>query len=914
MSPRVLHLALIAAIALLVSAGTAWAADAPFAWSVRFESELGTIPTGIALGDFDLDGDPDYAVTYAGDSVAILLGDGKGGIGPRRTYAVPSGPGSVVVADFNQDGRPDLAIPSASHVTILLGKPLGEFGGRVDYPTGSSRATLAVADFDNDSKLDLAVSSSTTNQISILRGTGTGAFHPETNVTVGLPVFGVAAGDVDHDGKADVVATAGSLNKLLFLRGRGDGSFDPQVETTVDLEPQTVALGDLDGDGDLDAVTANFAADNLAVAYWNGTGFAAFADLLPADADPMSAVIGDVSGDGRPDIVATYRASSHFSIFRQTETGFGPPETVSDPRQLLQVALGDVDHDGRLDVAVAARNLPAVLLFRNLGGGPLSPKVDYPTIALPAGTTFVDATGDGRPDLLNVSYLANVLSLRPGDGEGSFGARVDLPAPLPHPEGLATADVNRDGIPDLAVFSGDQDTLKVVLGTGAGTFVPGSSAYLGYIAVPRAVAFGRVNADTFPDMVVANAGLNAIRVFLNDGSGGFGVQGTVTEYLSGAQPSDVLLVDVDGDADQDLAYVNTLATTLAVRKNDGTGLFGPVTGGATPAGVRSMAAGDLNADGRMDFVTCSTGAVSVFLNPGNGIFTSRTDLEIYPSASDVAIADLDGDGRPDLLVTNNEGHLDVFFGNGKGAFGPAQPFPSPLEPGYIAVADVDADGRPDVALRSSDPPALSVYLSRVPTRTALAASPNPSPLGGMLTLTATLTVPDGTQPPAGTMRFHDGFGLIGEAPVVGSVATLSFPATIPWFRDFSAEFVGTDRLRPSRSARVPLLVYVASVDVGAGAGAGGRGAIALEAPIPNPLRGEGLVARFTLPERGAGPARLGLHDVRGRRLEEVDVAGLGPGAHAVTLRPAADLPAGLYFLRLEAGGSAVTRRVVVLGR
>ena len=913
MSPRVVHLALAAALALTVSIpGIGEAADAPFAWSLRFESELGNDPTGIALGDFNLDGHPDHAVSYDADSVALLFGDGRGGIGPRRTYAVQAEPFSITVADLDQDGRQDLVVPSSSHVTILYGRPLGEFGGRLDIATGGTGRTVAVADFDNDSKLDLAVSRKA-NPIAILRGTGTGGFHPATFVTVGAFVDGLAAGDVDHDGKTDVVAGSVGGDKLLFLRGRGDGTFEPKVETTVGVGPQTVALGDLDGDGDLDAVTANFDAGNVAVAYWTGTAFSAIADLLPMGALARSAVIGDVSGDGRPDIVATFQTSTQLRIFRRTDTGFAAPETISDPaRPLVVAALGDVDHDGRLDIAVAARSPHALLLFRNVGGGPLSPKVDYATIAMPRGTTFVDATGDGRPDLLNVSYGTSVISLRPGDGEGGFGARVDTPSPLPQPTGLATADVNRDGIPDLALVSVSQDSLKVLLGTGAGTFVLKSTSYLGAKAVPWAVAFGYADADTFPDLAVTNTNIHTIRVFRNDGTGGYGAP-HFTGFQAATQPRELLFADVDGDGDQDLVNVNFMSRTLAVRKNDGTGQFGSPTGGGTPSGVSALAAGDLDGDGRVDFVTGAANIVSTYLNPGTGLFPTRTDRSFSSNLTDVEVVDIDGDGRLDVLAANGEGRLEVLLGDGKGGLGPAQTLPALTDPYTMAVADVDADSRPDVALTSNEESAISVYLSKARTRTALSASPNPSPLGGMVSLTATVTVPDGTQPPAGTVRFHDGVGLIGEALVVGGVATLSFPANVPWFREYDAEFVGADRLRPSRSPFVPLTVYVASVDVSE-PGAGGRGALALAAPSPNPLRGEGLVARFTLPAEGAGGARLGLHDVRGRRVEELDVSGLGAGTHAVSLRSAADLPAGLYFVRLDFAGATVTRRVVVLGR
>ena len=68
-----------------------------------------------------------------------------------------SGPTAVIAADFNGDGRPDLAVVnSGGTVSILLGQADGTFGTKTDFPTGTSPTTLVVADFNADGKLDLA--------------------------------------------------------------------------------------------------------------------------------------------------------------------------------------------------------------------------------------------------------------------------------------------------------------------------------------------------------------------------------------------------------------------------------------------------------------------------------------------------------------------------------------------------------------------------------------------------------------------------------------------------------------------------------------------------------------------------------------------------------------------------------------
>jgi hypothetical protein len=138
----------------------------------------GFFSNSVAVGNFNADQDPDLAVANAFDgTVSVLLGGPGGGFtGPTAVLSgsqVLAGPSSVAVGDFNLDGDPDLAVANRNwnRVTVLLGGPGGSFGSPNNFPTGTLPALVAVADFNADGKPDLTTAHPTTNNVAVLLNT-----------------------------------------------------------------------------------------------------------------------------------------------------------------------------------------------------------------------------------------------------------------------------------------------------------------------------------------------------------------------------------------------------------------------------------------------------------------------------------------------------------------------------------------------------------------------------------------------------------------------------------------------------------------------------------------------------------------------------------------------------------------------
>jgi hypothetical protein len=185
-------------------------------------------PSSVAVGDFNSDGKPDIVATeYYGGTVNVLLnkGDGTGTFEAGQAYAVGGLPTSVAVGDFNSDGQPDLAVtvvPSATGntygVSVLpnLGNGTGAFAAARTYTVGGG-ASIAVGDFNHDGKLDIVTTGA---EMDVLLNNGDGTFGPAQKV--GPAGSSVVVADFNADGFPDLAqidASGTSIDVLLNNAG-----------------------------------------------------------------------------------------------------------------------------------------------------------------------------------------------------------------------------------------------------------------------------------------------------------------------------------------------------------------------------------------------------------------------------------------------------------------------------------------------------------------------------------------------------------------------------------------------------------------------------------------------------------------------------------------------------------------------
>src|SRR5450631_3190860 len=249
-------------------------------------SAVGAQPFGVAAGDFNGDGKPDLAVANLGcNHVSIRVGEGScGHFKSGVKYPAGSRPITVAVGDLNGDGKLDLAVanndPSGNiGVTVLLGNGDATFGAPTSYRTEVYGFFVAIADFNNDGKPDLAVANNyrpnqAEGDVSVLLGKGDGTFQAAVNYSTGagsVPDF-VAVGDLNADGLADLVVTNSGGRNVSVLLGKGDGIFKTAVNYVAGETPTSAAIGDFNGDSKLALAVANFTDGTVNVLIGNGDG------------------------------------------------------------------------------------------------------------------------------------------------------------------------------------------------------------------------------------------------------------------------------------------------------------------------------------------------------------------------------------------------------------------------------------------------------------------------------------------------------------------------------------------------------------------------------------------------------------------------------------------------------------------
>jgi hypothetical protein len=349
--------------------------------------------------------------------------------------AVAGNPGNVALGDFNGDGKLDLVVVCSKPQAIIvyLGKGNGRFDlapeGPIALPEPPSE--IAVADFNSDGKLDLAIACHDSYNVTLLLGDGRGGFAKAVNSPFVMKkgqhphTHGLVAGDLNGDGKPDLVTVNSDDNDLSIALNDGRGGFAlaPGGPYAIGQSPYPVTLADVNGDGHLDLIatstsrqTAQAGKSSAALTLLLGDGRAGFrTSRVPLRTIvPWFVAVGDVNGDGKADLVVTHAERKELSVlFGDGKGGFveGPDSPFDLGHSAWYLALFDVDGDGKIDVVAAAGDGVRVLLGN--GRGKFQPAPGSP---FPAGNgawhlAVGDVNGDGKLDVVTSNVESGSVSI-----------------------------------------------------------------------------------------------------------------------------------------------------------------------------------------------------------------------------------------------------------------------------------------------------------------------------------------------------------------------------------------------------------------------------------------------------------------------------------------------------------------------
>jgi len=642
-------------------------------------------------------GDPTSAQSWGGS----ICGGSSGASGKARPLTPAArtlhsrGQASQVNAfvDVNRDGHPDaVRITPTGVLVILLAADgltvLSRHQISVGFTPTPTTTQMIVKDMNGDGKPDLVLSNygsvtggSDTGAVFILLGNGDGTFGAPRSFPAGLNPGSLAALDYNHDGKPDLAVANVNSGTISLLPGNGDGTFGA---------PVAISTGE-----DLQGV-------------------------------PASILALDLNGDGAPDLVVANRNDNSISVLLSSAGAFGQPRITPIPCNPVFLAYNDFNNDGKPDLAAACPKSNAFVILTGNGDGTFQPPVSYGAGNSPASIGVLPLR-DGSSEIFTADHVTRELLFTPVTPQGDVAA-PPFNTVGGHPTGIAAADLNNDGQPDVVITGGSSDVSVMIAQSGTQFKAP-----VGYSLGPsasgaQAVALGDLNGDNRPDVIVANLGnggnpfgapTGSVSVFLNNGDGTL-KSPTTTTVNETAQS--LALGDFNKDGKLDVAVAaygdqfggaDQGAVTVLLGKGDGT--FQPSPAVLTVAGLHpvAVAQGDLNGDGKLDLAVLMVGTLAqpatlaIFLGEGNGAFAAARTFPLQALADihgGVAIGDVNGDGKLDVAVVTSYGGqlIDILLGDGAGGFvetaAAASNNPGPRS---VILTDLNGDGRLDLVLSDS---------------------------------------------------------------------------------------------------------------------------------------------------------------------------------------------------------------------
>ena len=428
------------------------------------------------VGDFNGDGNIDLVVPDFQFSLVFLKGYGDGTFRSALDYFAPiavDGPIGVTVAtgDFNGDGNPDFVLGNCcgeqAGITVFLSRSDGSLQPGVSYVSLSSNQALqyvTVADFNKDGKLDIAAADSDNSAVQIFNGVGDGTFTLGASYASGgyedQPAA-ILSGDFNNDGFPDLAVANfnDGTQDIAVLLNDGTGNFLSAVpyDLSFTFNDVGIATADLRNNGNLDLIVPLTSGSAVAILLGNGDGtFQKENDLSTPSANPLAVAVADFNGDGKPDLAITLSGNGTQGVAVALGDGLGGFATPVVYPATLQVSAFsnplpayiqtvDVDSDGKLDLVYTNSDYATVGILFGIGDGTFSSPVEFPAGGFAYGITVADVNHDGTPDVVTAnddySGVTVLLNLNGAGTQSTYTVRTSTPSVTVSAGGIAVYDL-----------------------------------------------------------------------------------------------------------------------------------------------------------------------------------------------------------------------------------------------------------------------------------------------------------------------------------------------------------------------------------------------------------------------------------------------------------------------------------------
>ncbi len=747
-------------------------------------------------GDLDGDGKPDIIITNDGqvEAVSVYRNTSTGSsvsFSASQDFTANNQPGEIAVGDLDGDGKPDLVVTDGPGKVISFFRNTStpgniSFASRVDINPGNVPASIMIADLDGDGKPDLALTTDagmgTMRNLSVRGSFLFGALVPWAT---GLRLVSIKSGDIDGDGKPELVATDFNSNTIVLVKNNsspGVIGFAAAQIITCFSSTNHVDLNDMDGDGKLDLVSSNILYPNVSVFRNTSTStaitFDAASDYIIGGTSLSYSAVADMDANGRPDIIGgsrgflvytnmvgaappvidTYSPSAGVSgtvvqisgkNFTTTSTvSFGDSSAASfviDSDTLITAIVGS-GSSGPLSVENADAKVSATIPF--VYYAPLISDF-YPAIG--DSGTAVTIYGSNFANIKDVKFgnysaasfyidsLGGITAIVGGGGTGSIT--------LVSPNGNASLAGFSFSPPQIFSFSPASGEVGSIITISGKNFVADTARNIVRFGAVRARQIS-ASATQLTVKVPAGASYQPLSVTTNSRRTAFASKpflvtfpkddSTITPlsfplagtFATQQNPTDVAVGDLDGDGKPDMVVLEPQSSEIGVflsTSSIGNITFQPRVDYYGSNYALRVLLQDLNGDGRPEIIVLNDGppnggylpsnitVISNNLYPGGGYLGGEITLFTTTGSRSICIADMNGDALPDIVVSNDStGTISVFpnttyFGEDPMSFGPSIDFTGPGHPDQVISADMDQDGRPDLIATNRNAQMLTVF-------------------------------------------------------------------------------------------------------------------------------------------------------------------------------------------------------------
>ncbi|MCC6848281.1 MAG: VCBS repeat-containing protein [Deltaproteobacteria bacterium] len=526
------------------------------------------------------------------------------------------------------------------------------------------------------------------------------SFDGQRAYPVGANPKGLSVGDCDGDGVPDLVTAAQNSNEVVILRNPGDGNLEFGGGKTNVSQPTGATCGDFNGDGLVDLAAVSRLGD-IGLYFGDGLGTFTPGGARPAGVAPTSLISADLNDDGWLDLVAVDSTSQDITILLGTGTSALPPfvrvrTPIQSPRA---AAVADFDLDGYADIAVAGATAPYVVILYGNGVGFATRTNTIPNPFTQTrrptrgrGIAAADMNQDGYPDLALLSS-DGVITLFLGSPSGQF-AFFDAFSVSSDAEAIALPDLNGDGLVDLALLASDTNSAQVFLAIGQGQFdlptiVSVESVSNGFgPVVSRTVLTDPTDPLTSVTQLMAADGVSKM-IRLVEQSDPMTLATSPLVAISDV-PVALALGDVTGDGIADAAVLTKAPRGRSLQLSM---LLGTVAGQYDPLPPVSQG-------------TCGNGILETGEQCDDGNLKARDGcsklcaVELGKLVPSLAFADLDGDTKDDIVLANDRGQVLGLMADGQGRFREIRLLGTARKKTGAALGDFTGDGTPDVAFVS----------------------------------------------------------------------------------------------------------------------------------------------------------------------------------------------------------------------